>query len=346
MSELRWDPLKASWVIISNKEGRRPADFIRERQQIHTSVCPFCYGQEGKTPPEVFAIRGKDSVENGQGWKVRVIPNKYPALRIEGNLDKRGVGLYDAMNGIGAHEVVIENPDHDRSMAEFSTEEIVDVLTAWRSRLLDLRKDPRFRYILAFRNHGIEAGAPIPHPHSQIIALPVTPPMRATELSTCRKYFERKERCLVCDILTQEREDGRRIVSDDGNYLVFAPFASRFPFELNLLPWRHSHDFTLLADNDLADLAKTLKDTLLRLHQVLHDPPYNLALHNSPPMHLRLGKPSYWGSIPYDYHWHIEIVPRLGAGAGFELGTGLHMNPAPPEIAARFLREADPLLFR
>ncbi len=330
-----------SWVIITQQRGRRPQDFILHREKLAMSACPFCTGREAKTPQEVFAVRPAGSAPNTPGWKVRVIPNKYPALGIEGNLEKRGEGIYDVMNGIGAHEVIIENPDHQRDLADLAPIEITDVLKAYRARLLDLRRDSRFRYIMIFKNHGVEAGANIPHSHSQVIAVPVTPPVISGKLSVCRDYFERKERCLMCDILHQERSDGRCIVRDDGHFVVLAPFASCMPFELRIVPRQHSHDFAMMDDQQLALLAETLKDTLLRLRSVLRDPPYNFILHNTPPMHLRLGKPAYWGSIPYDYHWHIELVPRLTKIAGFEWGTGFYMNPTPPEEAARYLREAD-----
>jgi UDPglucose--hexose-1-phosphate uridylyltransferase len=341
MSELRWDPLKMSWVIITTDRGRRPRDFFLDRETVTMTACPFCYGREDKTTREIFAIRPPGSAPDTPGWRVRVIPNKYPALRIEGELDKRAVGLYEVMNGIGAHEIVIETPDHERTLADLAPAEIADVFRAWRARLLDLRRDNRFRYIFIFKNYGIEAGAGIPHSHSQLIALPVTPPTAATELSVCRTHFEQKERCLICDLLQQEVEDGRRIIRDTGDFVVFTPYAARFPFELRILPRRHSHDFGLLSDHELGALAEVVKDTLLRLRAVLRDPPYNFILHSAPPMHLRLGKPGYWSSLPYDYHWHIELIPRLAKIAGFEWGTGFYMNPTAPEEAAQFLREAD-----
>jgi UDPglucose--hexose-1-phosphate uridylyltransferase len=341
VSELRWDPLKMSWAIITGERGRRPRDFIVERKKVTMSACPFCYDNENKTPHEVFAIRPNASQPDTPGWRVRVIPNKYPVLRIEGDLDKKGIGLYDVMEGVGAHEVIIENPDHDRDMADLSPAEITDVFKAYRTRLLDLRKDDRFRYIIIFKNHGIEAGASIPHSHSQLIAVPFTPPVTVTELSACSDYYKKKERCLMCDILAQEKADGVRIVRDDGDFVVFTPFASCFPFELRILPCRHSHDFALTTDQDLALLAVAMKDTLLRLRSVLRDPPYNFILHTSPPMHPRPGKPAYWESLPYDYHWHIELVPRVTKFTGFEWGTGMYMNPMLPEEAARFLRDVD-----
>lgn len=305
------------------------------------AACPFCYGREEKTTREIYAIRPPGSAPNTPGWRVRVIPNKYPALRIEGELDKRAVGLYEVMNGVGAHEIVIETPDHERTLADLAPAEIADVFRAWRARLLDLRRDGRFRYIFIFKNYGVEAGAGIPHSHSQLIALPVTPPTAVAELSVCRAHFEQKERCLMCDLLQQECEDGRRIIRDSGDFVVYSPYAARFPFELRLLPRRHSHDFGLLSDQELGSLAEVVKDTLLRLRAVLRDPPYNFILHSAPPMHLRLGKPGYWSSLPYDYHWHIELIPRLTKIAGFEWGTGFYMNPTAPEEAAQFLREAD-----
>lgn len=342
MSELRWDPLKNNWSIIAKGRSRRPQDFLQQRAQVNMTACPFCYGNEDKTPPEIYAKRSHGGKPNQSGWQVRVIPNKFPALRIEGQLNNQAEGLYDRMNGIGAHEVIIEHPEHDRSMADMTPEEITEVLKAYRTRMLDLRNDSRFRYMFVFKNYGVEASANVPHSHSQLIAVPLIPPLIATELAACREHFERKERCLVCDLLRQERNSSERVVRDDGNFLVYAPFASNFPFELLIAPIEHSHDFTLLTDQQLLLLAEALRDTLRRLRSVLRDPPYSFILHSAPPMHLRWGRPDYWASLPSDYHWHIELAPKLTPVAGFEWGSGFHMNPTPPEEAAEFLRSADP----
>ena len=341
MSQLRWDPLKMIWVVIADQNSRRPSDFILERQEPLTSACPFCYGQEEKTPGEVFAIRPEGGRPNRPGWQVRVIPNKYPLLRIEGLLEKRGEGVYDIMNGIGAHEVIIETPDHLRSMPSFSVEELALVLRAYRARLIDLRQDARFRHIIIFKNEGLAAGATIPHAHSQLLALPVLPAHFQVPLSASKDYYQRKERCLMCDIIAQEAADGRRVIRDDGEYLVFTPFASRFPFEVMIAPRRHHHDFALLNDQDLLRLAEVLKDFLRRQRSVLRDPAYNFILHTAPPVHSRPGKPGQWASLPYDYHWRIELVPRLSKPGGYEWGTGFHINPTAPEEAAHFLREID-----
>lgn len=341
MSQLRWDPLTQSWVIITNNRGRRPRDFILERERVSMTSCPFCYGHEERTSSELFAVRNDGSAPNTPGWQVRVIPNKFPVLGIEGSLEPRGIGLYDVMNGIGAHEIVIENPDHERDLAELAPEEINNVLKAFRARLFDLRRDHRFRTIVVFKNHGLEAGETIPHAHSQIIAVPITPPRLATELEVCREHFQRKERCLFCDLLDQELRDGRGIVRDDGHFVVFAPYASRFPFELRIAPKRHLHDFALQSDQDLGRLAEALRDTLARLRTVLRDPPYNFVLQNAPPPHPRPGQGPALDLLPHSYHWYLELIPRLTRIAGFERGTGFTMNPTPPEEAARFLREAD-----
>lgn len=340
MSELRWDPLKQHWVIIATDRGRRPRDFLEGVEEIESTSCPFCYGNEDKTPREIFAIRPVGP-PNSPGWQVRVIPNKYPVLRIEGDLNNRGYGIYDVMNGIGAHEIIIETPDHDKELADLSPAEITNVLIAYRNRYLDLRKDMRFRYMVLFKNHGALAGATLSHAHSQLIAVPLTPPVAATEMKICRDFYASKERCIFCDLIHFELASGERVVKEFANYVILTPYAACFPFELRLYPKRHSHDFALLNDGELADLAIAMKDMLSRLKGVLKDPPYNFILHTSPPQQPRLGKPEYWGSIEYDYHWHIELVPRLTKIAGFEWGTGFFINPTSPEDAATFLREAE-----
>jgi UDPglucose--hexose-1-phosphate uridylyltransferase len=302
--------------------------------------CPFCYGNEDKTPGEIFAIRSSGQ-PNTPGWQVRVIPNKYPVLRVEGMLNNRGYGLYDVMNGIGAHEVIVETPDHNRGLDDLTHAEITNVLIAYRSRYLDLRKDMRFRYLVLFKNHGTRAGASLSHAHSQLIAVPLTPPVAMTELKICRDYFTNKERCIFCDLINFELASGDRVVKEFANYVILTPYASCFPFELRLYPKRHSHDFALMGDGELRELAVAMKEMLSRLKMVLKDPPYNFIFHTAPPRQSRLGKPDYWGSIEYDYHWHIELVPRLTQIAGFEWGTGFYINPTSPEDAAVFLREAE-----
>jgi UDPglucose--hexose-1-phosphate uridylyltransferase len=341
LSEFRWDPLKKTWVITKNQRTRQPREFIFKRIDPSLSVCPFCPGQEGKTPEEIFAVRSPQSHANGPGWQLRVVPNKFPTLRIEGKLNQQSNGIYRSMQGVGAHEVIIETPDHDRSMAQLDIAETTTVLKAYRARLLDLRQDKRFRYLQVYKNHGVEAGAPLPHLHSQLMAVPITPPVMRNELNSCRDHFLDTGHCLICDMLAQESSDGRRIVYNDGRFIVMAPYASCFPFELRLFPTQHNHDFALQNDEELTACAKALQDMLRRIYGLLDDSPFNFILHTSPPINSQPHKPGYWETLPQDYHWHIEFVPRTNRIAGFEWGSGFFVNPLPPEEAAKFLRETD-----
>lgn len=341
MSELRHDPLSKRWVIIANERSRRPEDFADAADARHDGgFCPFCPGSEDKTPPEIAAIRLGGGAANGPGWDVRVIPNKYPALSIEGSLDRQGVGLYDRMRGVGAHEVVIESPQHDLHMGDMDPQALEAVLGLCQERMRDLGRDARFKYVLLFKNHGAAAGATLRHPHLQLIATPVTPRAISVELDSAREHFHLKERCIFCDMLEQELTARDRVVSLDEHFAVLAPYASRFPFELMILPRRHSHAFTDEGRPALAALARSLKETLARLKSVLRDPPYNFVMHSGPNTETLIRRRHYWDTLPFDFHWHIEILPRLTRVAGFEWGTGFYINPTAPEEAAAFLRDA------
>jgi len=332
MPELRKDPVVGRWVIISTERSRRPGHFTPEASNGAQAFSPFTEGREDMTPPEVYAERPNGGKRDSGGWLVRVVPNKFPALEIEGSLDRRGEGLYDKMNGIGAHEVVIETPDAGLQFADLPPEQIRRVLVAWRERMLDLKKDTRFRYVLVFKNHGAGAGATLEHSHSQIIATPIIPKMVQEELDGARRYFELKERPVFSDIIDQETGEGqgRRVILRTGRYIVLAPFAPRFPFETWILPLARRAAFHTLEDPDeMYELATTLKETLGRLNAALDSPPYNLVLHTAP-----LAEPD----VPY-FHWHLEIMPKLTRVAGFEIGSGFYINPTPPEDAAPFLRD-------
>ncbi len=338
MSELRRDPILDTWVIIAAERGSRPSDFEPVSATVSTpSGCPFCAGNEEKTPPEIFAIR-KDGVPNGPGWEVRVVPNKYPALTIEGDVERAGLGLLDRMNGVGAHEVFIESPDHHMDMAVASVEHIAKIFEAFDQRIRDLRRDTRFRHIIIFRNYGPAAGASLSHPHSQLIALPIIPSIVATQLDVARKYYAAKERCIFCDLIAQELALPERIVFQNEHFLILAPYASRFPYEVEIYPLQHCHDFIQMSCEQRLALGETLRFILGRYRTVLNDPPYNMVLHTSPNPIPRPGHPEYWGTLAYDYHWHMKLMPRLTKTAGFEWGTGFWINPVSPEDAARELR--------
>ena len=331
MPELRKDPVTSRWVIIATDRAKRPTDFVREKVTIHGSgFCPFCPGNEAKTPPEIMAYRPDGSGRNQPGWTLRVVPNKFPALGIEGTLNRQGEGLYDKMNGIGAHEVMIETTDHQLTLATMPIRRVEDVVWSYRDRILDLKKDRRFRYILIFKNHGEAAGASLEHTHSQLIALPVVPKRVREEVDFAREYYNYKERCLFCDIIRQEAEAGIRVVSENQGFVAVAPFAPRFPFEIWILPKVHQSAFEESQKYEFEQLARILKEMLMRLDKVLESPAYNYIIHTSPLTETNNDH----------YHWHLEIMPKLTKVAGFEWGTGMYINPTPPEEAARFLREA------
>ena len=331
MPELRKDSVTGRWVIISTDRARRPSDFTREPVVITqpTRFCPFCYGNESKTPPEVLAYRVNGG-HNQAGWSLRVVPNKFPVLGIEGDLARQGDGMFDKMSGIGAHEVIIESPEHTATLATMSDKQVEDVLWAFRERTLDLKKDRRLRYILLFKNHGESAGASLEHPHSQLIALPVIPKRVKEELDGAKQYHDFKERCVFCDVVRQESQAGTRLVMETDRFIVIEPYAARFPFETWIVPKRHDSHFEDAGAPDLQNLAWVLRSTLRKLDKTLEKPAYNFLMHTAPAQDP---------PMPH-YHWHIEIMPRLTKVAGFEWGSGFYINPTPPEESAQFLREA------
>ncbi len=332
MPDLRRDPVVGRWVIISTERRGRPHDFIKLQpaRPISTALCPFCPGQERLTPKEIMAYRPQSGGPNSPNWTVRVVPNKFPALQVEGEMGREGVGLYDRMNGVGAHEVIIETPSHVDGLADLPTKKIEDMLWAYRDRMIDLRKDLRFRYILIFKNHGASAGATLEHSHSQLIALPIVPTNVQEELDGCRRHYQQKERCIYCDIIRQDLSDGDRTIAENPEFICVTPFAPRFPFEMWVLPKRHAAYFEESQKSQFEFLAQILSESLRRMDKVLSRPPYNFILHSSP-LHEKTG--DY-------YHWHLEIIPKLTQVAGFEWGTGFYINPVAPEEAATFLREA------
>ncbi|MBV9339500.1 MAG: galactose-1-phosphate uridylyltransferase [Acidobacteria bacterium] len=334
MPELRKDPIVGRWVIISTDRAKRPTDFARDAVRLKGGFCPFCYGNESKTPPEIQAYRpsqnGAQPQRDTPGWTVRVVPNKFPALGIEGNLNRQAEGMFDKMNGIGAHEVIIENNDHNATFSKLPPKKIEDVLWTFRDRILDLRKDRRFKYILIFKNHGDSAGASLEHTHSQLIALPIVPIYVAEEIEGAKQYYIYKERCVFCDIVQQESEAGVRIVAENDDFLTLAPYAPRFPFETWILPKQHESAFENSSSRMFENLAKAIRALLNKADQVLDSPAYNLVIHSSPTQ----------DPVNDHYHWHIEYVPKLTRTGGFEWGTGFYINPTPPEEAAKFLRAA------
>lgn len=330
MPELRKDPVLGRWVIISTERAKRPKDFksTPEKKVISPKACPFCPGNESATPPEILAYRDQSTAVNTPGWTLRVISNKFPALLVEGDINRRGEGIYDRMNGIGAHEVIIETPDHEQDLADLEIDRFRDVMHAYQERTLDLKNDKRLRYVMIFKNFGAAAGASLEHSHSQLIATPVIPKRVMEEMDGAQRYFEYRERCIFCDIVVQETKDRKRLISENNSFILICPFAPRFPFETWILPRNHVSNFEDSTKENLDDLASILKDCLLRLKKALNTPPYNYVIHTTP-ITLK--------GIDF-YHYHIEVIPVLTHVAGFEWGTGFYINPTSPEDSAAYLK--------
>lgn len=338
MSELRRDPVMGRWVIVAPERARRPDNTTFPATERKAGPCVFCGGQEALDPTEIFAIRDAGTVRNTPGWQVRVLPNKFPVLRIEGKLVREGVGMFDMMAGIGAHEIIVETPEHGLELADLSESQIVHVIRAYRERMYDLGGDDRFKYVMIFKNQGYLAGATMDHAHSQLIATPVTPKRVKEELTGAQRYYDFKRRCVFCDIIKQEtRLTRERVVFENDAFVVISPFAARVPYETWIVPKQHSCDFVAIHQAEYALLAQALKTILLKMRTVLNDPPFNYLIHTAP---FRRPRAGYWTTIQFDYHWHLEIIPRLTRPAGFEEGSGFYINPVTPEEAADTLANA------
>jgi UDPglucose--hexose-1-phosphate uridylyltransferase len=318
------------WVIIAAERGRRPSDFAFERLAVAATggePCPFCEGHEALTPPEVLARRAS-GVPDSPGWNIRIVPNKFPALQLSGELVRQTGGMFERMPGIGTHEVVIDTPEHGRTFATMTGAEIAQVLAACQERVRMLKADPRLRYVIVFKNHGAQAGATREHSHGQLIALPIVPDFVREEVDGAAEYFSGTNRCVFCDMLREER-GGARAILEEGLVAVIAPYASRSPFETWLIPRRHDAAFEDAPEAVVNDMAAAIRTVLERVNRTLNEPPYNLIVHSAP----------FGGGCAESFHWHVELMPRLSRTAGFEWGTGFYINPTAPETAAEILRD-------
>ncbi|MEW5895457.1 MAG: DUF4931 domain-containing protein [Candidatus Omnitrophota bacterium] len=331
MPELRKDPVIGRWVIIATERARRPGNFGLYQENVFGDPkdCPFCNNHDS----EIFSIKGAD----GQ-WRVKVVPNGTPILSLDVKFKRRGFGVYDVITGYGANEVIIETPEHTPNMADLSVEQIKMVFQAYVARFRDLEKNPNLQYVFAYKNYGEAAGSrPIGHARSQIIASPVNPLRVKEKLSGAKQYFEYRDRCLYCDMIRQELEQKSRLIKETEHFVVLTPFAPRFTFELLILPKAHCCDFAQGVEGREEDLAAVLKDILMRFKIGLEDCPYNYVIQTAPLRNKRRGHPK-WDTIEEDYHWHLEIIPRLTRPAGFEKGSGFYICAIPPEDTAEFLR--------
>ena len=339
ISELRKDPTSGVWVAIASARSRRPSDFRINHGEERSGTCPFCYGNEHMTPAEVFVLGRENDKANTKGWKVRVVPNKFPAfsLEYENSLEQTNgyeeeIDLYLNMPAIGIHEVVVESPEHDSTFGTHSQEQMEGILSAIITRFQALKKDGRLKYLQAFRNWGQQGGASLAHAHCQLIAIPVVPKVIEVELEHAEKYKKKTGNCLYCEILQQELNKKDRILTETKYFLAFCPYASKFPYETWIIPKHHNDTFENISGDELTDLATVLRQIAYMFELAFDDVPYNIVWHTAP----------WKRDFSAYYHWHLELIPRLTTIAGFELGTGYYINPTAPEIAAAALRESVP----
>lgn len=332
MSEFRQDKATREWIVIATERAQRPHEFRVKRSSVDPTaahgLCAFCPGNEAMTPPEFMAYR-QGGQANGPGWWIRVVPNKYPALTPERSLDRWvSEGFFRKMDGVGRHEVIIDGPHHDRPLPLMDDPQAEEILWVYRERFLALQEDARVKLIIIFKNHGMEAGSSIQHPHSQLIATSVVPLNIRNKLYEAARYYDEHGRCVYCDMVREELRDGGRVVMENEAFVVYHPFASRVPFETWIVPKAHEACFAMISPDESKAFARTLKATWLRLYQTLNDPDLNYVLHTRRSMY----------EVSESYHWHLQIIPHFTTAAGFELGSGIYINTALPEETAAFLR--------
>jgi UDPglucose--hexose-1-phosphate uridylyltransferase len=329
VSQLRSDRLTDTWVIVAEERRGRPREFrVRADRREEPVDCPFCPGREAATPPEILALR-ETGPPDSPGWRTRVIPNKFPALGPLGNPVLQGF-VERAMTGVGQHEVAVETPAHKERLRDRTRQQWADLAHVLQVRMRVLREDPRFRYVLAFKNQGPASGASLEHPHSQILAMPLVPDRVAREARAFEDYHRLNQRCLLEDLLLEELETNMRVLETTDDFVLVAPFAARFPYELLLAPRRHAPRFEDTPVDQLANFGGMLGRAFARLEAVLEGNPmesYHFALHTAP-AHAR-------GET---YHWHCEVMPSLAFHAGLEKGSGMYLNHLGPERSAEQLR--------
>lgn len=337
MPEMRKNPITGEWTIIATERAKRPHNPSVEQPvlsdgQAYDPECFFCYGNEFTTPPEVLVYREKPGAPNTKGWVLRVVTNKFSAF----NTDKDFCIEDDNPLKINCHargkaEVVIESPHHSLNTALFPQKQIELLLLAYKERYMAISKDSSIEYIALFKNNGNSAGASLSHPHSQIIATPVVPPVIQAEINGAETYYKENKRCVYCDMVENELKDGTRIICENDEFLAFAPYASKSPFESWVIPKFHSDSYHKLTQKQMESLSEIWKKLLYKIYVGLDNPPYNYFIHTSPVKEQTCNF----------YHWHMELIPKMTIMAGFELGTGMFINISIPEQSAEYLRRID-----
>jgi UDPglucose--hexose-1-phosphate uridylyltransferase len=326
MQELRLNLITKEWVIIAHDRAKRPEDFrqMREKKYVPERLdsCPFCPGNEGRTPPEIMRLPS-----DGQ-WKVRVTPNKLAAVSLEGEKRRINEGLKHSVTGVGMHEVIIESPRHDMLTAFHEPEALADIIAVFKTRFIEAFNDPRIEHVIIFKNQGLASGTTIQHPHSQLIGIPIMPFQVRSRVEDALRYFDSTGECLMCATVRDEKNDGRRIILETSHFITFIPYAALSPFHMWIFPKRHSASFSDISEDEIKDLALNLKTTLLKIHNGLDNPDFNYVLRSESPLKCR----------SEHFHWYISIVPRIIHATGFELGSGMYSNLSIPEEIAEFMR--------
>jgi len=337
MPEMRKNPLTGKWVILAPERANRPKSHLSQGlshlpHAEHHHECNFCYGNELSTPLEVLAYRKKDGLPNSPDWDLRVVSNKFPAVDTAKHFYescKNYMEVYSYAEGMS--EVVIETPHHSKKMAHYTLKELELVINSYKERYIAISGEKNIKYVIIFKNSGQKAGASISHSHSQIIGIPIVPPMVEQEISLAKKHYKEKNTCIYCNMINTELKEKSRIVFENDEFVSFMPYASKSPFETWILPKVHNSSFETLTDSQTKKLAEIMKTVLYKLHEALDNPAYNYFIHTSP---------AHTDSNDY-YHWHIELIPRTTTPAGFELGTGIFINIASPEENAKILRKTE-----
>ncbi len=327
MSELRQDATTYDWIIIAKERAKRPDDFKRKTAPValpaHDPNCPFCIGNERLTPDTTAVF------SEGGAWKIRAIPNKFPALTPEGDLVRNEWKFFRETHGYGRHEIIIETPLHNEIIPFMSDSHVENLIRMYRDRYLAFKKDSKVKVIIIFKNHGREAGTSLEHPHTQIVASPIVPPYIRRKYEVATQYFDNTGRSLHFDIQKAELEEGKRIVASTKRFTVIHPFASHYPFETWIMPREHKPSFGHITEDEISDLARVLKEILMKMYLSLDNPDYNFVINTAP---VDDEHKSY-------YLWHLQIIPRLTQVAGFELGSGIFINVTIPEETAAFMKD-------
>ncbi|MFH1375002.1 MAG: galactose-1-phosphate uridylyltransferase [bacterium] len=327
MPEYRQNIATREWVILAPERGGRPEDF-HSPSYISANVpkrrhdCPFCTGNEGQTESATYVY------PNQGNWQVRVVPNKFAALRPDLSASRSQTGAFLSAGGFGIAEVVVEHPHHNQTIATMELPEVAAVLRAYHERQAQVSQDSRINLVTVFRNHGAKAGTSLEHPHSQIIATPIIPPHVRYPMEQAVMYYDQHGTCVYCDLVAEEIRLQERIITETDHFVSFCPFAARSPFECRIYPKIHQPSFILITDDELDELAIILRDVLSRLYRGLRNPDYNYIIRSAPvgdhdTRHL---------------HWYMVIIPRISTAAGFEIGSGIYINTVLPEESARFIR--------